>query len=62
MWEKAPGQGSSREEGVGGGKGVYVGDIWKEEHPGCTGGWKWGQHAVGIMEALEATLRSYRVR
>ena len=31
------------------------GDVWKEEEPGSIGGWKWGQCAVGIMEALEAS-------
>ena len=41
---------------------MYVGDVWKEEEPGSTGGWKWGQRAVGIMEAMEAILRSYRIR
>ena len=38
------------------------GDVWKEEEPESTGCWKWGQCAVGIMEALQAVLRSHRVR
>ena len=61
MWEKAPGQGSSREGGVKGGRGVYVGGCLER---GRARKHRWlevGSMCSGDRGGPGSPLRSYRV-